>query len=168
MSRYAAPVARPWPESVERVASFLRDAGVWARLEEFREATPTAEAAARAAGCELEQIVKSLVFHCDGRPVVVLVPGDRRADTKKVARVLGCDSLRVATANEVERATGFEPGAVSPIPLPGIERILIEQQLLTQDIVWIGAGSPKHLAAIAPGDLARLAHAREADVATAP
>src|SRR5688500_13748248 len=69
-----------WPEAVERVAAFLRNGGVEARIEEFEAGTPTAADAARAVGCKLEQIVKSLVFDCDGRPFVVLVPGDRKAD----------------------------------------------------------------------------------------
>ncbi|HKI91111.1 MAG TPA: YbaK/EbsC family protein, partial [Gaiellaceae bacterium] len=73
-----------WPEPVERVAATLREAVVEARLEEFPQGTPTAAAAAEAVGCELSQIVKSLVFVCDGRPVLALVPGDRRADPAKV------------------------------------------------------------------------------------
>ena len=61
---------RAWPDEVERVAAFLRAAGVEARVEEFRAGTPTAEDAARAVGCELGQIVKSLVFECDGQALV--------------------------------------------------------------------------------------------------
>src|SRR5881398_2745021 len=77
---------KDWPEAVEQVAGFLRDAGAEARVEEFATPTPTAQAAADAIGCELRQIVKSLLFECDdGRPVVALVPGDRRADAAKVA-----------------------------------------------------------------------------------
>ena len=53
-----------WPDPVERVAVFLRTAGAEARLEEFESATPSAQAAADAIGCALEQIVKSLVFVC--------------------------------------------------------------------------------------------------------
>src|SRR5207249_3793960 len=74
-----------WPEPVERVAAYLREAGAEARLEEFREGTPTATSAARAVGARTAQIVKSLVFDCGGRYVLALVPGDRRADPKKIA-----------------------------------------------------------------------------------
>ena len=85
-----------WPEPVERVAAFLREAGVEARLEEFESGTATADDAARAAGCTLGQIVKSLVLLCDGRPVVALVPGDRRADPDKIARAAGAREARIA------------------------------------------------------------------------
>src|ERR671915_1456184 len=98
-----------WPEAVERVAAFLRAGGVEARIEEFESGTPTAEDAARAVGCKLGQIVKSVVFDCDGSSVVVLVPGDRRADSRKVARAAGARKARVAGAEQVVAATGFVP-----------------------------------------------------------
>jgi Cys-tRNA(Pro) deacylase len=154
---------RSWPEAVERVAAFLRAGGVEARIEEFQEGTPTAEDAARAVGCKLGQIVKSLVFDCDGRPFVVLVPGDRRADTRKIARAAGARRAKVAGPDEVETATGFAPGAVAPFPLPNVERVLVDRQLLVHDRVWIGAGSPRHMATVAPGDLVRLAKAEPMD-----
>src|SRR4026207_1366600 len=81
-----AVATKQWPEAVERVSSYLREARAEVRIEEFPEGTPTAKDAARAAGCELGQIVKSLVFDCDGRSVVALIPGDRRADSDQIAR----------------------------------------------------------------------------------
>jgi prolyl-tRNA editing enzyme YbaK/EbsC (Cys-tRNA(Pro) deacylase) len=68
-----------WPEDVERVAAFLREGGVEARIEEFGAGTLTAEDAARAVGSKLAQIVKSLVFDADGRPLVVMISRDRTA-----------------------------------------------------------------------------------------
>ncbi len=153
----------PWPEAVERVAAYLRESGAEARIEEFPEGTPTAQEAARAVGCELAEIVKSLVFLCDGRPVVALVPGDRRADAGKVARAVGARKAKVAGAEDVEVATGFAPGAVAPFPLPRVADVLIEQTLLANRLVWVGAGSPRHMAGLAPAELARLARARPAD-----
>jgi prolyl-tRNA editing enzyme YbaK/EbsC (Cys-tRNA(Pro) deacylase) len=155
---------RNWPEAVERVAEVLRRAGVEARIEEFPAGTPTAEAAALAAGCALGQIVKSLVFEAGGRFLVAMVPGDHRADRQKVAAAAGAKRARVASAEEVEDATGFAPGAVAPFPLPGVDRVLIDRRLLMQELVWTGAGSEQHLAAIAPTDLVRLTRAEPADL----
>jgi prolyl-tRNA editing enzyme YbaK/EbsC (Cys-tRNA(Pro) deacylase) len=149
---------------VQRVSSFLRDAGADARIEEFSTGTPTAADAAAAVGCGLDEIVKSLVFVCDGRVVVALVPGDRRGDPAKVARAAGGESARIANADEVEQATRFEPGAVAPFPLPGVETVLIERTLLRHPTVWAGAGSPRHMVALAPVELARLARARPLDL----
>ena len=155
---------RSWPESVERVAAHLREAGVEARLEEFTAGTPTAADAARAVGCEQAQIVKSLVFVCDDRFVLALVPGDRRADPEKVARGAGAGSARVARPEEVEAATGVGPGAVAPFPLRRVDRVLVDRTLLAHDVVWFGAGSPNHVAALAPAELARVAQATAADL----
>jgi prolyl-tRNA editing enzyme YbaK/EbsC (Cys-tRNA(Pro) deacylase) len=154
-----------WPEEVERVARALREAKVEARVEEFKEGTPTAADAARATGASLAQIVKSLVFSCDGKAIVVLVPGDRRADTAKIAAAAGCQRVKSAGAGAVSQATGFPAGGVAPFPLPGIDTVLIDHGLLGQEVVWVGAGSERHMAAVAPPDLVRLARARAADVA---
>ncbi len=154
-----------WPQPVERVTAFLREAAAEARVEEFPEGTPTAQAAADAVGCELRKIVKSLVFDCDGRPVLAMVPGDRRADARKVARAAGAERARVAGPEQVEELTGFEPGAVAPFPLPKIERVYIDRTLLVHDIVWIGAGSPRHMAGLLPVELVRLSHAQPFDLA---
>jgi prolyl-tRNA editing enzyme YbaK/EbsC (Cys-tRNA(Pro) deacylase) len=152
-----------WPEPVQRVARHLHDAGAEARLEEFPEGTPTAKDAARAVGCDLRQIVKSLVFVCEGRMVLVMVPGDRRADLRKVARAVGAEHARVARPSEVVAATGFEPGAVAPFPLARIRRVLLDRGLLGHDTVWVGAGSPRHMAGLSPGELVRVARAEPMD-----
>jgi prolyl-tRNA editing enzyme YbaK/EbsC (Cys-tRNA(Pro) deacylase) len=154
-----------WPEAVQRVAAVLRESRVEARIEEFADGTPTAADAAKAAGAPIEQIVKTLVFACDGRAIVVMVPGDRRADTRRVADAAGCARVKGVGADAVEQLTGFPPGGVAPFPLPGIETILIDSALFGHDVVWIGAGSHRHMAALAPSDLARLARARPAQVA---
>ena len=156
-----------WPEPVERVAALLRTQGTDARLEEFPEGTSTAAAAARAVGCEPAQIVKTLVFLCDGDAVLALVPGDRRADPAKVAAAVGAAEARVARAEEVVAVTGFEPGAVAPFPASGATRVLVDEELLHQETVWIGAGSTRHVAGLAPVDLVRLANAVPADLAQA-
>jgi Cys-tRNA(Pro) deacylase len=153
-----------WPEPVERVARFLRETGAEARIEEFAEETPTAEDAARAAGCRLDQIVKSLVVDCDGKALVALVPGDRRADLNKVARAASAERARVARPDRVREVTGFEPGAVAPFPLPEIDRVLVDPRLLRHDRVWVGAGSENHLASLPPSELVRLSRAETADV----
>jgi Cys-tRNA(Pro) deacylase len=153
-----------WPEPVRRVARVLQESRVEARVEEFGEGTPTAEDAAAAAGAPVEQIVKTLVFSCDGRAIVVMVPGDKRADTTKVASLAGGDRVKSVRPDAVEALTGFPPGGVAPFPLSGIETVLIDKALLEHEVVWIGAGSHRHMAALAPNDLVRLARARAVDV----
>ena len=151
---------------MERVARVLRAAAIDARLEELPTRTPTAEAAAQAVGCDQSQIVKSLVFVCDERPVLALVPGDRRADAARIAESSGAERARIASAEEVVAATGFEAGGVAPFPVDGVTRVLLDRGLLVHDFVWIGAGSSRHMAALAPLDLVRLAQAEAADISS--
>jgi prolyl-tRNA editing enzyme YbaK/EbsC (Cys-tRNA(Pro) deacylase) len=154
----------PWPEPVQRVSAYLRAAAVDATVQEFPEGTPTARAAAEAAGCEVGRIVKSLVFVCDGSYVLAMVPGDRRGDERKVAAAARAAEARIATAAEVVEATGFEPGGVAPFPQLAVSRAFLDRVLLQYPTVWVGAGTDMHMASLSPSDLLRLARGRAADL----
>ena len=135
-----------------------------ATIQEFPDGTPTAEAAAREIGCGTDEIVKTLVFVTERGFVLALVPGDRRADEALVAEAAGAAEIRVATPAEVLEATGYEVGAVAPFPLPRVQEVLMERTLLQHSKVWFGAGTPAHLAALAPGELQRITGARTEDL----
>jgi len=152
------------PEPVARVSRFLLETRAEACLHEFRQLTPSAREAAHAIGCDLDQIVKSLVFVCDGRPVLVLVPGSRRADARKVAGAAGAALARIASPPQVREATGFEVGGVAPFGLLRIQRVLIDRSLLAFELVWTGAGSDRHVAGLSPLELARLTRAESVEV----
>ena len=156
-----------WPGPVERVAAYLRAGAVDATVQEFPDGTTTVAAAATALGCDPSLIVKSLVFVCEGEAVLALVPGDRRCDEGKVAAVAGASEARLADAEEVHEATGFEPGAVAPFPQRAVALTLLDHLLLKHDRVWVGGGSDVHMVGLAPADLARLTQAQTADI-TAP
>jgi prolyl-tRNA editing enzyme YbaK/EbsC (Cys-tRNA(Pro) deacylase) len=158
-------VSEPWPEPVERVSAAFRTAGAEARIEEFADGTPTAEAAAAAVGCELRRIVKSLVFDCDGSWVLVLVPGDRRADPEKVAQATSARRARVAGAAQVVAATGYEPGAVAPVGLAQVVRVLVDRRIPTDGLLWVGAGSSQHMAGLPAAELLRITRGELFDVA---
>jgi prolyl-tRNA editing enzyme YbaK/EbsC (Cys-tRNA(Pro) deacylase) len=158
-------VRNPWPESVERVSDALRAAGAEARIEEFSAGTPTAEDAAAAVGCELCRIVKSLLFDCDGTWVLVLVPGDRRADAAKVAAATSSSRARVAGAAQVREVTGYDVGAVAPVALAKVSRVLLDRRIPVDGILWVGAGSSRHMAGLPASELARVTRADVVDVA---
>jgi Cys-tRNA(Pro) deacylase len=153
----------PLPEPVARVARFLSEAKAEARLQEFRSGTPTATDAAEAVGCQLDQIVKSLVFLCDARPVLAMVPGSRRADPAKVAAAVGASTARIAPPAAVREATGYPVGGVAPFALPKVDRVLVDRSLLGWNVVWTGAGSDRHMAGLTPSELVRLTRAESVD-----
>jgi len=154
----------PWPEPVERVARALRDASIDARVEELAHATPTAEDTAKALGCGKGQIVASLLFVCDGRPILTLVPGDRQVDPARVASAVGSRRARVGRPEEVRAATGCDPAVVAPFPAPGVFRVVLARELLVHEIVWVVAGTARHMAGLSPLDLVRLTRARADDL----
>ena len=158
------PPAQLWPEPVARVSAYLRAAAVDATVQEFPDGTPTARAAAEAVGCDQSCIVKTLVFVCDGAYVLALLPGDRRGDERKVAAAAHAVEIRIARADEVVAATGFEPGAVAPFPSRAVARTFFDRLLLQNQKVWIGAGSTRHMASLSPADLQRLTGAQTADL----
>jgi prolyl-tRNA editing enzyme YbaK/EbsC (Cys-tRNA(Pro) deacylase) len=64
----------------------------------------------------------------------------------------------------VVAATGFEPGGVAPFPHVSVRRVLVEHTLLSSQVVWVGAGSPSHMAALTPVELVRLTRGEAADI----
>ncbi len=119
-----------------RVAERLRAAGLDVVVREQDASTRTAEEAAAAAGCELGQIVKSLVFNDDDGPVLVLCAGDRRVDTARLG-------LHRATADDVRQATGFAIGGVPPLGHDRPLRTLVDSSLRRFGTVWCAAGTPR-------------------------
>ena len=150
--------------NVERVTAEASQAGLRIEVRRFPEGTRTAADAARAIGCEVAQIVKSLVFVADERPVLALVSGANLADTAALARELSATDVRRATGDEARRATGFAIGGVPPIGHDGALAVVIDRDLLRLDVVWAAAGLPDAVFALSPGDLVRVSGGRVADV----
>jgi prolyl-tRNA editing enzyme YbaK/EbsC (Cys-tRNA(Pro) deacylase) len=147
--------------TAQRVASRLAAAGLDVTVVEHEESSRTAEEAAAMAGCELGQIVKSLVFLDDSGPALVLCAGDRRVD----AAALG---LRRAKPDVVREATGFAIGRVPPLGHPAPIRTLVDASLRRFETVWCAAGTPNAVFEVRTDDLiAALPQAEVREVAEA-
>lgn len=149
----STPVAHP------RFAEALSAMGLDVEIRSFPDGTRTAAQAAEAVGCELSQIVKSLVFEADGEPVLVLMDGASRVDLALVQAELGAQEVGRADADLVRRATGYAIGGVPPFGhVTQATRVLADRGLLAHEVVWAAAGTPHTVFALAPGEL--IAHAR--------
>ncbi len=136
MSRLAHPAVR-------RVQAALAEKGSKAVVIELASTARTAEDAARALGVEVGAIVKSLVFTMDGAPVMALIAGDRRCDTKALPAALGRSGLVLrADAERVRAATGFVIGGVAPLAHPTPLPTVIDDSLGRFDVVYAAAGHP--------------------------
>ena len=150
--------------SRERVRAYLEAHGLAEGVFEFEQSTKTAQQAADAMGCELGQIVKSLVFVVAEKPVVALVAGDRRGDTDAISTLMGGGKARFADAETVRSATGYAIGGVSPFDLPADLPVLADSSLARFEIVYPAAGTPTSMVRMNLGELLELSGAHVADV----
>ncbi|MGZ4132825.1 MAG: YbaK/EbsC family protein [Actinomycetota bacterium] len=151
--------------AIDRFLEAARAQGIQPDVRRFPEGTKTAEDAARAIGCHVGQIVKSLVFVADGRPVMAYTSGANRVDEARLAIALGADEVRRATPDEARSATGFAVGGTPPFGHPTRLAAVIDRDLLGWDEIWAAAGTPDSVFALVPADLLRVSGASPADVA---
>ncbi|MDG4860828.1 YbaK/EbsC family protein [Streptomyces sp. T-3] len=143
-----------------RFAEALKELGLGELLpavRSFPEATRTAAQAAEAIGCELSEIVKSLVFAVDGVPVLVLMDGASRVDVELVRRELGAEKVKRADADLVRETTGYAIGGVPPFGHRTRTRVLADRGLLDHATVWAAAGTPHTVFPLDPKSV--IAHA---------
>ncbi|MGP3970876.1 YbaK/EbsC family protein [Streptomyces sp. 6N223] len=159
------PSATAHPRFAAALTRFGLD-GVTIRA--FPEETRTAAQAAKAIPCDVNQIVKSLVFEVDDEPLLVLIDGASRVDTERVRAELGARRVRRATAQTVRTATGYAIGGVPPFGHVTPLRALADRGLLAHATVWAAAGTPHTVFPLGPGDLVAHAGARLVDVAERP
>lgn len=137
-------------------------------VRRFPEGTKTAQDAARAVGCEVGQIVKSLVFMADGTPLLALTSGANRVDVDRLAEVAGAGEVRRATPEEARTATGFAVGGTPPFGHPERVRTFLDRDLLAFEEVWAAAGSPDAVFGTTPDELRRTALAEVIDLRETP
>jgi len=154
--------------AIERVRAALAARHLSCEIIECSASARTAADAARAVGTSVAQIVKSLVFLADGRPILVLASGANRVDVRKVARLTGAAHVQKATADATREATGFSIGGVPPLghaaPLP----VYLDEALLAHPVVYAAAGTPYAVFAVAPSDLVRATAGTVGDIAEEP
>jgi len=132
-------------------------------VRRFPEGTRTAVDAARAVGCELGQIVKSLVFVAAGQPVIALVSGPNRLDEARLGALAG-EPVSKADADAVREATGYAIGGVPPFGHRTEVPVFMDRDLMGYGAVWAAAGRPDSVFEIAPERLQELSRAVVADL----
>ncbi len=143
--------------SVQRVQTALEACGVACRVVEMPGSTRTAGDAARAVGCQVEQIAKSLVFKGlqTGRPVLVITSGANRVNEKQLAGRLS-EPIAMADADFVREKTGFAIGGVPPVGHVQTLKIFIDEDLLQYEEIWAAAGTPRSLFKLTPEQLRKI------------
>src|SRR5207237_1568461 len=142
------PIVGAW----NRSESWLASTELSVTVKEFPQGTRTAVDAARAVGCDVGQIVKSLVFVAGGKPVVALMSGANRLDEKRLAAVAGVPVAK-ADAQTARDATGYSIGGVPPFGHATDVPVFMDRDLLGHDVVWAAAGRPDSVFEISPNRL---------------
>ncbi|GAA2221172.1 YbaK/EbsC family protein [Streptomyces amakusaensis] len=151
-------------EAHPRFAEALRELGLDVPVRRFPDATRTAAEAAAAIGCDVSEIVKSLIFAVDGDPVLVLLDGSSRVDLERVREELGADAVKRANADLVRKTTGYAIGGVPPFGHLTRTRVLADRALLDHPVVWAAAGTPHTVFPLDPKTLIEHAGGRLVDV----
>src|SRR6202171_2391646 len=152
---------------MRRFEAWLAGTDTGIAVKEFPAGTRTAVDAALAVGCDVGQIVKSLVFVAGGRPVVALVSGANRLDEKLLAAVAGEPVLK-ADAETARTATGYSIGGVPPFGHATDVPVYMDRDLLGYEVVWAAAGRPDSVFEISPDRLRDLSSATVVDLKADP
>ena len=128
-------------ERNSRVAAAVAAAGIEPAIKILDDDAKTAAAAAEQLGCEVGAIANSLVFDCDGEPLLVMASGAARVNTDVLARHLGADAISKADPKLVRNATGQVIGGVAPAGHPTPLRTVVDETLATYPVIWTAAGT---------------------------
>ena len=154
---------RSMSKSMARVRRALEDAGLTPTIIETTGAR-TAQEAADAVGCGLDQIAKSIIFRAEtsGDAVLFLTAGGNQVCPRKASALAG-QPLGKADSALIRAQTGFAIGGVSPVGHLSPIRAWADPRLMDFGKVWAAAGTPNHVFALCPQDLPRLCGAVVAD-----
>jgi len=140
--------------AAQRVQAEADALGLEIEVREMPRSTRTAQEAAKACGCDVAQIVKSLVFQGQdtGTPFMLLVSGANRVNETAVSGDIG-EKLVRPDAQFVRDVTGFAIGGIPPFGHAERLETYIDQDLLTHDRIWAAAGTPNALFSVEPAAL---------------
>jgi len=140
--------------AIDRFIGEAEAFGLDVEVQRYPDGTRTAADAAAAVGCKIDQIVKSLVFMADVRPILILCSGARRVDEEKLAEYIGTE-IRIAGASEVRAATGYAIGGTPPLGHTVPLKTVVDPHLMEFEEIWAAAGTPDSVFPIEPKELVK-------------
>jgi prolyl-tRNA editing enzyme YbaK/EbsC (Cys-tRNA(Pro) deacylase) len=143
--------------SAKKFQAILENSSYDLRVIELPGSTRTAVEAAQAVGCQVGQIVKSLIFKAkrSQRPILVVASGNNRVNEKRIEARIG-EPLGKADAEYVRTKTGFAIGGVPPLGHLEPPQTFIDQDLFQYEEIWAAAGTPHAVFRLTPQILREL------------
>jgi len=149
----------------EVIRRYLDGHGVNYKLHVVNGPTMTAQDAANQLHVPLDTIIKSILFTDEKQtPILAILTGDKRADRKKLASVVGASKVRIGTPEATRELAGFEVGVMPPVAHKNRIVTVIDQKVMSFNKVYGGSGTAEALMEIDPHDIARLTDAKVADI----
>lgn len=112
---------------------------------------------ARELGVDEHRVIKTLVMEDDGgRPLIVLMHGDREVSTKELARCLGAKSVQPCPPAVADRHSGYQVGGTSPFATRKAMPVYWEETISGLPTIFVNGGKRGFLVELAPADLERL------------
>jgi prolyl-tRNA editing enzyme YbaK/EbsC (Cys-tRNA(Pro) deacylase) len=149
--------------AARKVQEAIAERGLRRQVIELVVHARTSQQAADALGVTVGQIVKSLVFTVDGRPLLVTASGANRVDERRLGELAG-GRIRRADPETVKQATGYTIGGVPPVGLASELAVYVDRDLLDYPLVYAAAGLPECVFPIAPEELVRVTNGRVVDI----
>ncbi len=136
---------------------FMKKNGIKFTLRPYRyEEHGGTGVAARELGVDEHIVIKTLVMEDDGgKPLIVLMHGDKMVSTKSLARMIGVKSVSPCDPQVAEKHSGYRVGGTSPFGTKHVLRIFMEEGIAALPRILINAGSRGLLAEIEPAELIR-------------
>lgn len=145
-------------KSAEVVQRALLEKGLEFKVIELATSTRTANEAATTIGCEVGQIVKSLLFRTKEtqKPVLVLASGKNRVSEEAIQKYVG-EKITKADADFTREITGFAIGGIPPLGHKNpILHVYIDEDLLQYETLWAAAGTPNAVFSLSANKLQKV------------
>jgi prolyl-tRNA editing enzyme YbaK/EbsC (Cys-tRNA(Pro) deacylase) len=144
-------------KSAQKVQDILAKKGITTRVVELPDSTRTAQDAASAIGCKIEQIIKSLIFKTKetDQPILILASGPNRINEKAIENYVG-EKIVKADAEYTRKVTGFAIGGIPPVGHQQDIKTFIDEDLLAFEDLWAAAGTPNAVFTLKASDLIHL------------
>lgn len=152
-------------DNSQKIQNFLDKLGLPIEIKEFSESTKTSIDAAKAIGCDVSQIAKSILFRTaeTKRPILVIASGSNRINEKSIERKIK-EVIKKADAEFVKDKTGFSIGGVAPFGYDNKIQIFIDKDLMNYDKIWAAAGTPHSVFSLKPEQLLKISKGEIIDI----
>ena len=147
--------------SAQRVQDALAAQGLTNVIVEHEQTTRSAREAAQAIGCNVAQIVKTLIFRTKDshQPVMVLASGPNRVNESHLGELVG-ETIERADPDFVQEVTGYAIGGVPPLGHRRPLMAFIDEDLMSYHEIWAAGGTSNAVFKLTPAEMVTITHGK--------